>query len=281
MKTKINDFFEFFEKEKVKKIYLKKWENIAKPTLEKWFFIIKSWILSIKKSTNWIEKNLWMLHLWDFFWIFWEYQNEIISCFSESEIYFFEDELEFNNFIKKDINLWLELVYYINNTLKTQLLNSKKIISINYEIQQIISQIKQINIKSILETIEKIKQLVWVDYIIYLEKHPVLDNFLTLKYDSRFKNKMFDLVFEKKDNFLDLQEVFQKANINQNDFLWVNKLNIWGEIYWYLIFWNQKTNFEEIDKKIFSSIASNLAWIIKKFLSDKDEKNKQYNNFIN
>lgn len=281
MKTKINDFFEFFEKEKVKKIYLKKWENIAKPTLEKWFFIIKSWILSIKKSTNWIEKNLWMLHLWDFFWIFWEYQNEIISCFSESEIYFFEDELEFNNFIKKDINLWLELVYYINNILKTQLLNSKKIISINYEIQQIISQIKQINIKSILETIEKIKQLVWVDYIIYLEKHPVLDNFLTLKYDSRFKNKMFDLVFEKKDNFLDLQEVFQKANINQNDFLWVNKLNIWGEIYWYLIFWNQKTNFEEIDKKIFSSIASNLAWIIKKFLSDKDEKNKQYNNFIN
>ena len=49
MKTKINDFFEFFEKEKVKKIYLKKWENIAKPTLEKWFFIIKNWILSIKK----------------------------------------------------------------------------------------------------------------------------------------------------------------------------------------------------------------------------------------
>jgi len=46
--------------------------------------------------------------------------------------------------------------------------------------------------------LEKVKAILDVDYILYFEKNKVLENFLTLRYDSRTPNKMLDLTFEKK-----------------------------------------------------------------------------------
>jgi len=55
--------------------------------------------------------------------------------------------------------------------------------------------------------IDKIKDIVGVDYILYLEKNIVMENYLTIRYDSRNKGKMLDKIIETTENKLDLLEL--------------------------------------------------------------------------
>ena len=172
--------------------------------------------------------------------------------------------------------IWYELLKHVIVETNKRLLEANKMIASNYEIEKTINALNKIDLKSIFWLIDKIKDIVDVDYIIYLEKHPVMDGFLQLKYDSRFKNKLQEKVFEKKWNFLDLDELYTWCNIKKDDSVIVNKISIWDEIYWYLLIWREKRSFDWSDKKIFSSITNSLAWILKKFISDKDLKNQTY-----
>ena len=54
---------------------------------------------------------------------------------------------------------------------------------------------------------DKIEEIIRVDHIIFLEKNPVLNNYLTLKYDSRKKGKLLDEIIEITDNKLELLEL--------------------------------------------------------------------------
>jgi hypothetical protein len=56
---------------------------------------------------------------------------------------------------------------------------------------------KEITPRNIFHLIDRIKSIVDVDYILYFEKHQIMENFITLKYDSRQPNKMQDKVFER------------------------------------------------------------------------------------
>jgi ABC-type multidrug transport system fused ATPase/permease subunit len=51
--------------------------------------------------------------------------------------------------------------------------------------EQVINTIKEVDTKTILGIFERIKNIVDSDYILYFEKHIVMENILTLKYDSR------------------------------------------------------------------------------------------------
>jgi len=84
----------------------------------------------------------------------------------------------------------------------------------------------KIDSKAIFSLIDNIKKIVDVDYILYFEKHLIMPNFLTLKYDSRQPNKMQDEVFEKSGYFINLDEIFERCNVKQEDKIIVNKLSI-------------------------------------------------------
>jgi hypothetical protein len=111
---------------------------------------------------------------------------------------------------------------------------------------------------------------------LYFEKHTIMENFLTLRYDTRQSNKMLDLVFERKWYFLDLDELYEQANIKQEDRVVINKINIGDEVYWFLILWRESRTFSGSDKKIFISVANSLAWILKKFFADKESRDRLY-----
>jgi hypothetical protein len=181
-------------------------------------------------------------------------------------------------FIEENPPIWYELLSHIILETNNRLLEANKLITTNYEIDKQVKALTHIDIKSIFSLIDNIQWMVNVDYLLYIEKHQVLSQCFILKYDSRQPNKMQDIVFEKKWNFLDLNELFQEANISENDQLVINKLSIWSEIYGYLIFWREQRSFTWSDKKIFTSISNSFVGVLKKFITDKEDRNKLYMN---
>ena len=264
---------------------MKKWEILFNEwSIDNNLYIVKKWILSVEKyiSEEKIEaKQLATLKTGDFFWeasLSLEIKNKesSIKALEDCTIISIDAKNDLKKFVEENPNIWYEILKHIVTQTNERLLESNKLIAINWEIDKEIKSLNIIDIKSIFNLIDKIKNIWDVDYIVYIEKHQVLENFFIIKYDSRQKNKMLDIVIEKVWNFLNLRELYKEANISEDDFLIVNKLNIWNEIYWYLIFWREQRSFSWSDKKIFSSISNSFVWVLKSFFLNKDLKNKIY-----
>ena len=61
---------------------------------------------------------------------------------------------------------------------------SNYLITSTYKISTEIINLNKITSKSIFDLITKLRDTVRVDYILYFEKNPVMDNYLILKYDT-------------------------------------------------------------------------------------------------
>lgn len=247
-------------------------------------YIIKKWLLSVEKYTTTEKtqtKQLAILKTWDFLWEASldkssQKKEALIKALEKTEILSIDAKKDLKKFIEENPSIWFELLKHIITETNKRLLESNKLITSNHEIEKAISSLKEINSKGIFNLIDKIKSIVDVDYILYFEKHQVMEDFLTLKYDSRQPNKMQDKIFERSGYFLDLEELFINCDIKQEDKIIINKLSIWNEVFWYLILWREKRGFTGSDKKIFTSLANSLAWVIKKLFTDKENKDKIY-----
>ncbi len=279
------DIFEkspFFEKKVIQKgeLLFDEWSQ------DNYIYIIKKWLLSVEKYTTQdkIEtKQLALLKSGEFLWEAsldshsWP-KEALIKAVEKSEILCIDGKNDIKKFIEENPSVGYEFLKHIILTTNERLLEANKIITSHYEIERAINAMKEINSKNIFGLIDKIGDIVDVDYILYFEKHQIMENFLTLKYDSRFPNKMQDKIFERAWYFLNLDELFSECNIAFDDKIIINKLNIWNEVYWYLIFVREKRIFSWSDKKTFSSLANSLAWVIKKLFTDQESKNKIYIN---
>lgn len=280
------NYIDTFEKSPLFKTkIIQKWELLFNEwTIDNNLYIVKKWILSVEKYTTTERintKQLATLKTWDFLWEASLDRDDsrkeaLIKALENSEVLAINAKTDLKKFIEENPTIWYELLKHIIIETNKRLLESNKIITINYEIEKQVKSLTTIDRKSIFGLINKIKAIADVDYILYIEKHQVMDNFFILKYDSRQPNKMQDIIFERKWYFLDLDELFEKANIASDDKIVVNKLSIWDEIYWYLILWREKRGFSWSDKKIFTSIANSFVWVLKKFFTDKDDMNKLY-----
>lgn len=264
---------------------IEKWELL----FDEWasdnnLYIIKKWLLSVEKYTTTQRqdtKQLATLKTWDFLW---EASMDkgstkkeaLIKALEKTEVLAIDAKKDLKKFIEENPSIWYELLKHIITETNKRLLESNKIITTNYEIEKQVKALTSIDRKSIFGLIDKIKMIADVDYILYVEKHQVLDNFFTLKYDSRQPNKMLDEVFERKWYFLDLDDFFKRANITKDDQIIINKLSIGNEIYGYLILGREKRAFSGSDKKIFTSITNSFVWVLKKFFTDKEDMNKVY-----
>jgi hypothetical protein len=61
------------------------------------------------------------------------------------------------------------------------------LITANYKVTQEILKIEEVNNKNIFSLIDKLEEIINIDYSLYLEKNAVLENYLVIKYDSREK----------------------------------------------------------------------------------------------
>lgn len=247
-------------------------------------YIIKEWSLSVEKYTTnerTHTKQLAILKSWEFVWengLNWnpKPKEAKIVCLEDARLLQIDLKMDLKKFLEDNPSIGFELMKHIIVETNNRLNEVNRLFAANYELEKTINNLKSIDLKGIFMILERIKAILDVDYILYFEKHAVLENFLTLRYDSRSPNKMLDQIFEKKWYFLDLDELYLEANISKDDTIIINKISIWSEIYGYLILWREKRWFDGSDKKILSSTSNSLAWIIKKYLWDKDEKNKLY-----
>lgn len=280
------NYLSYFEKNPLFKTkILKKWELLFNEwSVDNNLYIVKSWILSVEKYTTTskeITKQLAILKTWDFLWeASLDKKNSkkevLIKALENSEILSIDAKEDLKKFIEELPNIWYELLKHIIIQTNKRLLEANKLISSNYEIEREINKLKMINEKNFFGIIDKTKWILDIDYVLYFEKHQVLENYLILKYDSRQPNKLQDKIFERSGYFLDLDELFEKCNIKKEDKLMINKLSIWNEVFWYLVFSRGKYWFNSSDRKVFSSISNSLAWVIKKLWTDKELRNKIY-----
>lgn len=247
-------------------------------------YIIKKWLLSVEKYTTGDKidtKQLAILKTGDFLWEaslakdIWK-KEALIKALETSEVLQIDAGKDMKKFIEENPSVWYDLLKHIIVETNERLWEANKLITSHYEIEKAINSMKEINAKNIFLLIDKIKDIVDADYILYFEKHQIMESFLTLKYDSRHPNKMQDKIFERSGYFLNLDALFDECNINPEDKIVINKLSIGNEIFWYLIFGREKRTFSGSDKKTFSSLCNSLAGIMKKLLTDKETKNKIY-----
>ena len=136
----------------------------------------------------------------------------------------------------------------------------QNIYAINYAIQSK----KEMNYKSLFEVFESIKDILEADYIIFLEKSPVIPWYITYRYDSR-QNWQLQSESYKHDGRSDFATIFEEIDIT----LWgmIQKISLWNITQWYFIIWNQR-----YDRNVTNVISNLLATPINSILSSKYKK---------
>lgn len=264
---------------------LKAWDTLFDEwSIDGYLYIVKSWSLSVEKyidNKRQLTKHLATIEAW---WFVWEWalndlntkKEALIKAISEVKLVKIEASKWIKAFIEQYPDIWYNMLRQIIIENNKRLIESNKIITINDEVLTKIRGIEEVNISNLFRLMDSIVWITNLDYLLYLEKHQVLDNIFVLKYDSRESWKLLNIVFEKKHNFIDLDDLFKKANVWKYDEIHMKKLSVWDEIYGYFMMCRHEWWFSESDKKIFASIRWSFAGLLKKFFTDKDEQNKKY-----
>jgi len=246
-------------------------------------YIVKKWELSIekyiddKKNETKILAKIWD---WEVFWEWslwnnWPKQVKIIAN-TKTSILSIEAKNSFEKFLLKHTKWWVDLlssIIYISNK---RLLEANFLITSSYKINKHISEINEFNNINLFEILDEFSKIIISDYVIYIEKNPVLENYVTLKYDSRKKWKMQQTIIDLKDWILDFED-FKREWINISWYNLIEELKNKNEIIWYLVIWNKEKNFDEAQKKSISIISVSIAWFIKQKQYFEEIKNKEYN----
>lgn len=241
-------------------------------------YIILNWQLKIEKYTTSEKNETKTLAILEENEIFWEaslnsdIEKEVkIIATRKSKLIYIDAKKWLSEFSKKYPEEWLNILKYIIFLSNKRLLESNYLITANYKISKEINNIKKINNKNIFFIIQKLKDIVKVDYIIFIEENPVTKDYVTIRYDTREPWKLQDIISEKKESNFETLE----TRINWYD-IYKQKLNIWDEDLWHLVFFKKWQKFNENDKKVFLSASSLVAWLIKQKQIFEEENNKQY-----
>ncbi|MDP2090855.1 MAG: cyclic nucleotide-binding domain-containing protein [Candidatus Gracilibacteria bacterium] len=167
------------------------------------------------------------------------------------------------------INLLKYIIYLSNKRLS----EANYLITASYKISKEILELQDINNKNIFLLIEKIKEIITVDHIMYYENSPVMENYIILKYDTRIKGKLLNEVKELTNNKLDLLDL--KVD---NYEIHSQKLSIGKNNLGYLVFLKKDYKFNESDKKVLVVAATSISGLIKQKQLLDEQRDKDYMN---
>lgn len=263
---------------------LKKWEIL----FDEWekntnLYVILRWELKIEKYTTIDKTETKILAYLKNNEILWEAalnndkEKEVkVSATIATTLLYIDAKEWVNDFTNKYPLEWLNLLKYIIYLSNKRLLESNYLITANYKVSQEISNIKEINNKTIFKLIQKLKDIVNADYIIYLEENPIMQNYTTIKYDTRSEWKMLDIVIETAENKLSILELKNKWYNSS-----IHELSIWSDNLWLLIFFKKTKEFNNNDKKVLTSVSTSIAWLIKQKIILEEERNRDSLNWDN
>lgn len=255
--------------------------NKAEVLFDEWDFdnnlyIIVNWEISVEKYTSKQKKetkNIAKLRKNEIFWeasLNTDEKKEVKIVASKKTKLIYIDAISWlEEFSKKYPNEGLNILKYIIFLSNKRLSESNYLITANYKINKELKDIKQINNKNLFWLLQKLKDIIMVDYIIYAEENPVMKNYITIKYDTRQKWKMLDKIIEISDAKLNILELK-----NKDYFTNVQKLSLWDKELWNLIFFRKDKDFSDNDKKILLATSTSIAGLIKHKIVLEEESNK-------
>ncbi len=264
-----------FSRIKIKawEVLFDEWENNSN------LYIIVSWKFSVEKyiwkSHNQTRK-LSLVSCLDILWE-WSLKNNNpkqvkVVAVENSELLCIDWRSWIKKFIEDNTDLWLKLLTHIIDIMHWRTLEANSIITATYEINKKISDIDKVDFSVIFWIIDDIKDIIWCDYIVFLEKNEFIDNAIILRYNTMFKWKMLDDVLSIDEWIFNPNSVNKlKCKYNHSQ-----KLNIWDNILWYLVFFKNDEVFNEREIKIISSIAPSLSWVVKQKNINKQQNYKDY-----
>lgn len=262
-----------------KEIILEKWEVL----FNEWendnnIYIVIHWELLVEKYTTKQKNETKVLASLKDNDIFWEAAlnsdkpKEVNIVAKRKSILIWINAKEWlSEFLKKIPNEALTLLKYIIHLWNQRLSESNYLITASYKISKEIIELNEINMKNIFQLIEVLKNSIWVSEILYYEVNPVMNNYLTLKYDTRNKWKLLNEIIEITNNKLDLLSL-------QIDhyYKFIQKLSIWNSDMWYLVFLKKGKIFNESDKKIITTTATSISWLIKQKQILDEQRDKEF-----
>ncbi len=144
-------------------------------------------------------------------------------------------------------------------------------ITIHHEVNLAIAEISEITLESLCDLLEKIRLLLWVEQIMYIEKNIVMENYFKLHYSSLVWNMNMIIEFEWAE--LDIKKIQQEGIKVLTKTLHV-PLQIWENLMGYIVIANRSQDFRENDEKLLYDIALSLVGIIKQKEIIREEKDK-------
>lgn len=243
-------------------------------------YIIESGSLTVeKKLHNNSIKELATLQSWEIFGE-WALNNSEpkqvqIKAKTNTVLLQIDSQTGITQYIEKFPKAWLDLFKNIIDISNKRLLISNALITANYEMNQYISWLEKINIKSILKIIDKFKIIAKVDYILYIENNPVFKEYLTLQYDTRKPWKITDTLLEWNSQ----QELFNalwEIKMSVEKYNHMIKLNIADMDIWYLILGKKESDFSHDEIKIIDSVSNSFAWVIRQKKILEEQRNKVF-----
>lgn len=262
-----------------KEITLEKWEVL----FDEWdidsnIYLIILWELQIEKYISNNRDDTKVLAYLKNNDIFWESalntnkEKEVkITARKKTNLLYINAQEDFNKFSIKYPYESSSLLKYIIFLTNKRLLESNHLIAATYKITKEITKIEKITNKKIFELIDSLRDIIGVDYIIYLEKNLNIENYLTLKYDTRNKWKMSDKIIEITDSklFLLNLKIWNYYSYNQ-------KIAIWNEELGILFFIKKNNDFTDNDKKAILLTITSIAGVMKQKRVHDEERDKNY-----
>lgn len=262
-----------------KEIVLDKWQVLFNEwDFDSNIYIVLIWELAVSKFTSKKKSEKKILAYLKENDIFWEAslnmykEKEATITATRKTVLLSIDWKEWiENYMKENLGDALSILKYIIFQSNKRLSDSNFLITASYKISKEINELQDINVKNIFELIEKIRDTIWVDHIMYYEANPVMENYITLKYDTRLPWKMLNEIIELTNNNLEL------LSLKVDDYnIYSQKLSIWTNNLWYLVFLKKNDKFDENDKRVLAIASTSISWLIKQKLLLDEERDKEY-----
>lgn len=247
-------------------------------------YIIISWEIAVEKKLlgNKEQKKVLAL-LWEGK-IFWEgalnhsEPKQVWICAnSDTQLLSIDAKKWIEDFLVHSPKEALQFLKQIIDLGNKRVLKANSQITATYEMNHAILELESVNNKSVFHLLDTFKNIVHADFILFLEKNPVIDSYLNVKYDTRNQWKICDIVIEILDEN-NMEGLLKKENISLAQNLFIEKLSIWSLEVWYFVLWRENSDFEENEKKIITSISTSLSWVIRQKRLLDEERDKQFMN---
>ncbi len=262
-----------------KEVFLKKWEVLfSEWDFDNNIYIVLIWELSVWKYTSIKKDEIKILAYLLQNDVFWEAslntikEKEVNIIATRKSVLLSINAREWlDEFSKKYPNEASNLLKYIIYLWNKRLSEANYLITATYKISKEILEIEEINNKNIFLLVEKIKESIWVDHIMYYENNTVMKDYIILKYDTRQKWKLLNEVKELTNTKLDLLKLS-----SENYYMHSQKLSIWNNNLWYLVFLRYNFKFNDGDKKVLSIVSTAISGVIKQKQLMEEERNKEF-----